>query len=78
MANIDIGDIERKLRWVRDNFAKPVNQFIDTRGLREDATELINEYAPEPWRDPLNEAVATLDELISVAAGENTGDSSAD
>lgn len=71
---LDIADMQRKLEWVRDNFAKPVNQYVDTKGLRDDATELINEYAPDPWRDPLNEAVATLDDLISAAAGEERGE----
>lgn len=67
---IDPAELQEKLQWVRDNFAKPVNNFVDERGMRDDATELINRYAPDPWRDPLNEAVATLDELISAAAGE--------
>lgn len=66
---ISAAELQQKLEWVRDNFAKPINDYVDERDVRGDVTDAINKYAPDPWKDPLVEAVATLDELITAAAG---------
>lgn len=68
---ISAAELQTKLQWVRENFAKPVNDYVDSKGVREEATDAITKFAPDPWRDPLVEAIDTLDELINAAAGED-------